>query len=360
MLRVQDVDNSEMGGDGPREVTIEDEDNEDESDQRSSFNSLVTSDSKDSAKTRRIRWLTQICEYWPLEKLCALTDADIEDILDEYKTPPRYPSDFIPSSLRKGRISLVGSGPGHPSLLTLEAMTAIKSAEVILADKLVSAEVLALIPRRTSVFIAKKFPGNADPAQEELLSLGIAALRAGKYVVRLKQGDPYIYGRGAEEFDAYSASGFPPSVIPGITSALSAPLFAEIPGTHRGVADQVLICTGTGRKGAPPDPPAWVETRTTIFLMALHRVAALINELASKGWPMDVPCAVVERASCSDQRVIRTRLGEVVGAVEALGSRPPGLLVVGRACTVLKGQEMATKWSVEEGFMGFVDRESIF
>jgi len=147
--------------------------------------------------------------------------------------------------------------------------------------------------------------------------------------------------------------------LPGITSALSAPLFAGIPATHRSVADQVLICTGTGRKGSVPEPPSYVPTQTVVFLMALHRLPSLVESLTSLSpegkstsrtlWPISTPCAVVERASCADQRVIRSTLEHVCLAVQEEGSRPPGLLVVGVSCEVLH-QPAGQEWEVEDGF----------
>jgi len=304
-----------------------------------------------------MRWLSQICEYWPLRRLAALTDTDIDTLFREFaaSSPSKIgPTSTNPETVRKtGRIILAGSGPGNPDLLTRAAHKAILSADLILADKLVPSPILDLIPRRATIHIARKFPGNADKAQEELLELGLAGLKAGKIVVRIKQGDPYIYGRGGEEYDFFRAHGYVPCVLPGITSALSAPLFAGIPATHRGVADQVLICTGTGRKGAPLDPPEFVASRTLVLLMSLHRLSALVDDLRKKGYPIDLPVAVLERASCTDQRVIRTSLEHVCAAVEEEGSRPPGLLVVGLACRVLMGYEQ--RWVVEEGFCGLDD-----
>ncbi|KAL1630676.1 uroporphyrin-III C-methyltransferase [Diplodia seriata] len=338
------------------ELSMDPEAEEDDAGQNASFNKLVTPEDAEAARSRRMRWLAQICEYWPLRRLAGITDEDVEAVLRSYSNSES--SGLSPGAVdqrrRRGRIILAGSGPGNPDLLTRATHKAILSADLILADKLVPEPVLALVPRRTTVFIARKFPGNADKAQEELLQMGLEGLQAGKTVVRLKQGDPYIYGRGAEEYDFFRAHGHIPIVLPGITSALSAPLFAAIPPTHRSVADQVLICTGTGRKGAAPDPPAYVPTRTVVFLMALHRLSALIDSLVldeAKKWPKETPCAVLERASCPDQRVIRTTLEYVCAAIEEEGSRPPGLLVVGPACEVLwKGGQ---KWVVEEGFKGF-------
>lgn len=337
------------------ELSMDLEAEEDDAGQNALFNKLVTPEDAEAARTRRMRWLAQICEYWPLARLAAVTDADVDTVLASYSNSERSgldPGELDVRRKRKGRIVLAGSGPGNPDLLTRATYKAIVTADLVLADKLVPAPVMELIPRRTEVHIARKFPGNADRAQEELLEWGLTGLKAGKNVVRLKQGDPYIYGRGAEEYEFFAAHGYTPIVLPGITSALSAPLFAGVPATHRSVADEVLICTGTGRKGAPPDPPVYVETRTVVFLMALHRLAALIESLVAEGkkWPKNTPCAVIERASCPDQRVIRTTLEYVCSAVEEEGSRPPGLLVVGKACGVLfKGTQ---KWVVEDGFKG--------
>jgi len=350
------------------EMSLDPEVEEEDVGQSATFNKLITPTDREAARNRRMRWLSQICEYWPLRRLAAITDEDVEKILRSYSeethkatesstTTADQPALLSPSTIdsrsRRGRIILAGSGPGHPDLLTQLTLKAIRAADFILADKLVPAPVLDLVPRRTPIHIARKFPGNAEAAQEELLSLGLAAMKKGQTVLRLKQGDPYLYGRGAEEFDFFRKEGFEVTVLPGITSALSAPLFARIPVTHRAVSDQVLICTGTGRKGAAPDPPAYVSNQTVVFLMSLHRLGALVDSLVAEGksWPKSTPCAVIERASCPDQRVIRSTLEYVCAAVEEEGSRPPGLLVLGRVCEVLS--QSPQKWVVEEGFSGF-------
>ncbi len=338
--------------------------------QKHTFNTLVKEGDKSPEidRTRRMRWLSQICEYWPLGRLAAITDQDVSAILSAYKSSGQPPTDgaiseagsldHVTAPTRKGTITLAGSGPGNPDLLTLAALNAIKSADFILADKLVPADVLALIPRRTPVHIARKFPGNADAAQEEMHQLALDSISLGKHVLRLKQGDPYLYGRGAEEVAFFRSHGFKTRVIPGVTSSLSGPLFAEIPVTHRSVADEVLVCTGTGRKGAAPDPPVYKRSRTVVFLMALHRLEALVTSLVhcvegmDSPWPKETPCAVVERASCPDQRVIRTILEHVCQAVENEGSRPPGLFVVGQACEVLHKLDDGRQWVIEDGFRG--------
>ncbi|KJZ72551.1 hypothetical protein HIM_08075 [Hirsutella minnesotensis 3608] len=353
---------------------------DDSVDQGALFNKLVT---EEDVRNRRIRWLSQVCEYWPLKRLASIGDDDVDRLLTAY---PGSSSAAVEKDdggapcykARRGKLILAGSGPGHPSLLTRATLRAIERADVILADKLVPSPVLDLIPRRTPVHIARKFPGNADRAQEELLEAALEGVRAGKTVLRLKQGDPFLYGRGGEEVNWFRAKGLVDrvTVLPGVTSALSAPMFANVPVTQRDVADQVLICTGTGKKGKPPAPPEYVASRTVVFLMALHRIEGLVRELtthlesaAESGtnaeaeadphasadksralWPLWMPCAVVERASCPDQRVIRTTLAHVAQAIEAEGSRPPGLLVVGRACEALQARDASHPWTVEEGF----------
>ncbi|KAK0656288.1 tetrapyrrole methylase [Cercophora newfieldiana] len=371
-----------------RSEAEEDEGVDDSVDQTATFNKLVTDADTDAAKTRRMRWLAQVCEYWPLKRLASITEADVTAVLTSYHTaigadpkpengnsikPPGRGSAAPPHPT--GRIILAGSGPGHPDLLTQATYKAIQAADLILADKLVPAGVLDLIPRRTPVSIARKFPGNADRAQEELLEQALEGVREGKTVLRLKQGDPFIYGRGGEEVAFFRAHGLGShvTVLPGITSSLSAPLFAAIPPTQRDVADQVLICTGTGKKGKAPVPPEYVKSRTVVFLMALHRIVGLVKELTTYTpeeeqeqaarkdsvslptralWPLDTPCAVIERASCPDQRVMRTTLKHVAEAIEQEGSRPPGLFVVGNACQVLYTPEKGRSWVVEEGFKG--------
>lgn len=345
-----------------------------------------------------MRWLSQVCEYWPLKKLASVTDDDVHRLLEAYASSSAVESDLAKRRPRdgdfddnaglerpQGKIILAGSGPGHPDLLTRATYNAIQTADLILADKLVPSGVLDLIPRRTPVEIARKFPGNAEQAQDELLAAALMHARAGKTVLRLKQGDPFIYGRGGEELAYFRQHGFAAAgavtVLPGVTSALSAPLFAAIPATQRDVADQVLICTGTGKKGKAPSPPEYVASRTVVFLMALHRIVGLVRELTTAVeadqdnktpepsnttipslssssrtlWPLSTPCAVIERASCPDQRVIRTTLAHVAEAIEAEGSRPPGLLVVGRSCEFLHPRERGRAWVVEEGFRGLDD-----
>ncbi|CAI4045548.1 hypothetical protein N7582_003595 [Saccharomyces uvarum] len=356
------------------------------------FNKLIREFEMTSREQRlkRTRWLSQVMEYYPMNKLSDIKLEDFETSSSSNKKSKQESAsdDIAPPTGEKieedtnqiqlseswkkqdsktlGRISLVGSGPGSVSMLTIGALQEIKTADIILADKLVPQAILDLIPPKTETFIAKKFPGNAERAQQELLSKGLESLTNGLKVVRLKQGDPYIFGRGGEEFNFFKDHGYIPSVLPGISSSLACTVLAQIPATQRDVADQVLICTGTGRKGALPKIPEFVESRTTVFLMALHRANVLITELLKNGWDSDVPAAIVERGSCPDQRVTRTLLKWVPEVVEEIGSRPPGVLVVGKSVNALADQDLVNfdetrKFVIDEGFREFeVDTDSLF
>lgn len=284
---------------------------------------------KEDKFLRRSRWLTQMIEYYPLSKLSLIS---ISDFHQQKKITSH--SKFT----RKGSITLVGSGPGSISCLTIGALNAIKTCDLILLDKLIPQEILDLVPNSTQQFIAKKFPGNAEAAQQELYDLAMDGFQKGLKVVRLKQGDPFIYGRGGEEVLYFKSKGIKVDVLPGLTSALTAPLFGGIPATHRGITDKVLICTGTGSKGSTSDVPDYDSKRTTIFLMAIHRLENLVGEMLNKKWDCNVPCCVIEKASSADQRIVRSQLKDIVGVMTQLGSRPPGLLVVGWSCGVLESR----------------------
>lgn len=346
------------------------------------FNHFIKESDNSSIQrqTRRTRWLSQVMEYYPLNQLADLTLEDLDsfprhesksiNIADSHVCAPIEPDikgqsnpsevetntkSLQDGSTNGGSISLVGSGPGSVSMLTIGALNEIRTADLILADKLVPQDVLNLIPKSTETFIARKFPGNAERAQQELLAKGLEGLQNGRKVVRLKQGDPYIFGRGGEEFLFFTEHGYEPIVLPGLSSSLASTVVARIPATQRSVADQVLICTGTGRKGALPDIPEYVSTRTTIFLMVLHRIEMLKSALLERKWDPEVPVAIVERASCPDQRITRTKLKYIVETVEEIGSRPPGLLVIGNATGVLvPSQKMefndSYKYFTEEGY----------
>lgn len=243
-------------------------------------------------------------------------------------------SSSLSTSPKAGKMLLVGAGPGDPELLTLKAFRAIQEADLVLTDRLVPPEILDLA--KCEVRVARKRCGKADLAQAELDAWGLEALRQGKRVVRLKNGDPFMFGRGGEEAVIYAEAGFDVEVIPGISSSLSAPMSAGIPATMRDVADQVLVCTGHGKQDRYPNLPEYCDHRTTVFLMAIGRIegltAALQNE---KGYPSDLPAAIIHSATMADALTVRSTLGEIAAEVRRRGIDPPGTLVLGNVVNAL-------------------------
>ncbi len=306
----------------------------------------------------RSAWLSQIIDYFPLSKLGGIS---MEDLSNEYlESITEADGTIVQQESRHGEIALVGSGPGSLSMLTLGALNSIYNADIVLSDKLVPQEIIDCIPKKTELFIARKFPGNAFNAQQELHRLALENLKAGKRVVRLKQGDPYIFGRGGEEYQFFLENGFQPVVVPGLSSALVAPAVAQIPTTQRDVSDQVLICTGTAKNGKIPDNmPSFDQKRTVVFLMAVKKVSLLVPALLEeRSWPADLPVAIIERASCPDQRVIRTHLSDLPEVVRTVENRPPGLIVAGFSCDFLaKPLGPNEKYRIEEGYKPFADSD---
>ncbi|KDR85983.1 hypothetical protein GALMADRAFT_397387 [Galerina marginata CBS 339.88] len=314
-------------------------------------------------RSRRIKWVAQVSEYWPISKLASMSEADMKNILAEenvlslqsatnqLETPQSQttPSLHFKQFPKSGRILLVGSGPGHPSLLTIATHRALTQlADLVLSDKLVPEAVLSLIPRHVQVRIARKFPGNAEGAQIEMMEAAVEAAKQGLTVVRLKQGDPVVYGRAGEEVLYFRSHGFEPLVIPGVSSALAAPTFAGIPVTQRGVAESFIVCTGVGRKGKEVQLPGYERARTLVILMGVARIQQVINALLDatetgkrregNAYPPHTPIAIIERASMPDQRVISSTLKDIVKALESSGEqRPPGMMIIGWAVLALSG-----------------------
>ncbi|KAF5332479.1 hypothetical protein D9611_005338 [Ephemerocybe angulata] len=329
---------------------------------------------------RRMKWVAQVSEYWPLSKLASLAPDDMTALLEGRvpETPLTQslmslaltptPTHDLPNS-KRGRIFLVGSGPGHPSLLTQATHTVLtRLADLVLSDKLVPDAVLALIPKSVEIRIAKKFPGNAEGAQMEMMEAAIEAANRGLTVVRLKQGDPVVYGRAGEEVLYFRAHGLEPLVIPGVSSALAAPTFANIPVTQRGAAESFTVCTGVGRRGKEITLPAYERARTLVILMGVARLAQVVDALVAAdagarrqgtAYPGHTPVAIIERASMPDQRVVTSTLRDVVQALESSGEqRPPGMIVVGWSvlCLYGKGDTGVLEEGAEKGDEGRVER----
>jgi uroporphyrin-III C-methyltransferase len=236
--------------------------------------------------------------------------------------------------LKPGTVALVGAGPGDPGLLTLRAAELLGDCDVVLCDRLVSEGVLAHVrPGAEVIDVGKTSWTGTAPRQEEINALLVQHARAGRRVVRLKGGDPFVFGRGSEEIEALAAAGIGFEVAPGISSALAAPAYAGIPVTARGYTQDVCIVTGH----LDPDDPAsrirWTSLAqgpgTLVILMGQDRLAVLTAGLIRFGRDAATPAATIERGTSQDQRVVVSTLGELAEDVARAGLRAPVATVVG-------------------------------
>lgn len=233
------------------------------------------------------------------------------------------------NSLSSGRVLLVGAGPGAPDLLTLRAVRALAAADVVVHDGLIDPAVLELAPDARRIDVSKKRARHTLP-QEAIGALIVAEARAGHVVVRLKGGDPFIFGRGGEEVAACEAAGVAVEVIPGISSALGAAAAALMPLTHRDHASIVSFVAGQC-KGLTEQNWAGLAGvgRTLVIYMGVTAAEAISEKLMADGLAPDTPCAVLERGTLAGSRVLRTLLADLGGTVERDNVISPALLVVG-------------------------------
>ncbi len=231
-------------------------------------------------------------------------------------------------------VHLVGAGPGDPDLLTLKALRVLQQAEVVVYDKLVSDAILALVPAGATRIFAGKVARNHHMPQAEINALLISLARSGRRVVRLKGGDPFLFGRGGEEAEALAGSGLPFVIVPGVTSASGCTAYAGIPLTHRGLAHGVRFITGhtQGEEGsldlnwaslADPDT-------TLVVYMGRINVARIAGELIAHGLSADTPAAAIIDGTRPEQQTLRTTLALLPEQLTTLSRAAPTLLVIGR------------------------------
>ncbi|NRR29159.1 uroporphyrinogen-III C-methyltransferase [Oxalobacteraceae bacterium] len=232
---------------------------------------------------------------------------------------------------KQGNVTLVGAGPGDPDLLTIKALKAIEAAEVLLIDDLVNPAILALAPATARVIQVGKRGGCESTPQEFIERLMIAEARAGHRVVRLKGGDPYMFGRGGEERASLRAQGIDVDVVPGISSGLAAPATLGIPLTHRSWSQGVSFVTGHGKDAASePNWAALARSKLTLVVyMGVARCEAIQAGLLAGGMDADTPVAVVQSATREHQRQLLTTLGELPQALRASGLGSPSIIVIG-------------------------------
>jgi uroporphyrin-III C-methyltransferase len=227
---------------------------------------------------------------------------------------------------RPGHVYLVGAGPGDPGLLTLRAAELLRTADVVLVDHLVSAEVLALCPPGAAIIDVGKQGHGPHACQREIEDRLVTEARAGRRVVRLKGGDPLIFGRGSEEALALRRAGVPYEIVPGVSSALAAPAYAGIPLTARGIAGSVALVTGHLACGEPASIPA---ADTVVVMMGIANAGAVRERLLGASRSPSTPVAVIERGTWCDQRTVVGELGGLTDLIDANGIRAPALIVVG-------------------------------
>ncbi|MGO1247624.1 MAG: siroheme synthase CysG [Oceanisphaera sp.] len=233
-----------------------------------------------------------------------------------------------------GEVILVGAGPGDPDLLTVKALNELQKAEVVLYDQLVSPEIMALIRPEAELIAVGKKAGHHSVPQEQINTLLVAQAQSGKRVVRLKGGDPFMFGRGAEELQVLKAAGIRFQVVPGITAAAGATAYAGIPLTHRDHAQSAVFITGHSKQdGKEPNWASLAQSRQTLVIyMGLMRSGHIQQRLIEHGLAPGTPVALIERGTTPQQRVVRGNLSELGALAEQVVS--PSLMVIGEVAAL--------------------------
>ena len=231
----------------------------------------------------------------------------------------------------RGVVHLVGAGPGDPDLLTLRAGRLRREAEVVVYDYLVSDAILGFLNPRAERIYAGKRQGRHALSQDEINRLLFALARRGRRVLRLKGGDPFVFGRGGEEAEYLAERGVPFEVVPGVTSASGAAAYAGIPLTHRDRARAVVFVTGHLKDGSCDlDWPMLARPRQTVVIyMGVTRVAEICAQLVAHGLDPATPAAVIEKATTPSQRVVAATVGTLAAVAAEAGVKPPALIVIG-------------------------------
>jgi len=242
-----------------------------------------------------------------------------------------------------GEVYLIGAGPGDPDLLTLRAAQLLQQADVVLYDRLVSDAVLERARRDAERVYVGKEAGDHHLTQERIHELLVHYARKGLRVARLKGGDPFIFGRGGEEIEVLRQHGIPFVVVPGITAALGAAAVANIPLTHRHLAQSVTFTAGHALDDATLDWGSLAHpSHTVVFYMGVSQLPRIIERLRAAGAPADHPVAIVERASLAEQRIVRGTLSTIVESARQVTLAPPALLIVGRVAALARTDLDAT------------------
>jgi uroporphyrin-III C-methyltransferase/precorrin-2 dehydrogenase/sirohydrochlorin ferrochelatase len=234
---------------------------------------------------------------------------------------------------RRGSVAIVGGGPGDPGLITVRGRELLAEADVVVTDRLAPRSLLDELPADVEIVDAAKIPYGRAMAQEHINEALITHAQAGKFVVRLKGGDPFVFGRGAEEVLACLGAGIPVTVVPGVTSATGVPTAAGLPVTHRGVSQDFHVVSVHVPPGDERSTVDWkalaASTGTLVLLMAVERIEAIADALISYGRNPGTPVSVIADGTLPTQRTIKSTLEKVAGLVTKEGIRPPAIVVVG-------------------------------
>lgn len=234
-----------------------------------------------------------------------------------------------------GKVWLVGAGPGDAELLTLKALRAIESADIIFYDQLVSAEIRELFPQDVPALYVGKSKNRHSIPQEELNQRLVDQAQLGLTVCRIKGGDPFVFGRGGEEMLTLRQAGVETEVIPGITAASGCSSSAGIPLTHRGLSQGCTMVTGHGEKTVTANWRALAQLdHTLVFYMGISRAQLISEQLMANGLTGSTPAAIIENGSRANQRVFTTRLDQLAETAEREGARSPALIVLGEVVTL--------------------------
>jgi uroporphyrin-III C-methyltransferase/precorrin-2 dehydrogenase/sirohydrochlorin ferrochelatase len=244
---------------------------------------------------------------------------------------------------RPAGVALVGGGPGDPGLITVRGRQLLAEADVVVSDRLAPTGLLDELPPDVEIIDASKIPYGRSMAQEAINETLITHARAGRFVVRLKGGDPFVFGRGGEEMEACLRAGVPVTVVPGVTSAVAVPAAAAIPVTHRGTSQEFHVISAHVPPGDPRSAVDWETlaktTGTLVLLMALERIGSVAEALIRYGREPSTPVSVIAEGTMPNQRTIYSTLDKVEKQVTDARLRPPAIVVVGGVVTI--GAELA-------------------
>ena len=248
-----------------------------------------------------------------------------------------------------GTVYLVGAGPGDPELITVKGLKCLRGAGVVLYDRLIHPDLLHEAPSWAERIYVGKGTRHHSVPQDGINTLLVKKALSGQDVVRLKGGDPFVFGRGGEEFLACQNAGVPCTVVPGISSAIAAPAAAGIPLTYRGVAGSFAVITGHRQPGElEVDWSGLSGVDTLVILMGVERLPIIVEHLLDHGYQERTPVAIIERGTFPDQQVITSCLAEIVSKADVLDVRPPATIVVGDVVNFLNGA-VASEFSYQIG-----------